>query len=173
MGGGVFLSNWIDDSFAVIDTGAPGVEVLSENRHAGVTGANGMLLIPTLRSYQKNKIAIDPTNLPVDDEIVSTHDIVAPADRAGVLVKFNVRKEITAALVSFVRPGGGLVPAGAVGHIAGGEEFIVGYDGQAYIKGLSAANEATIDLANGQCHASFAFAPRPGEQVQVQQVECR
>ena len=38
-----------------------GVEVLSENRRAGVTGSNGMLLIPTLRSYQKNKIAIDPT----------------------------------------------------------------------------------------------------------------
>ncbi|MCO6763442.1 fimbria/pilus outer membrane usher protein, partial [Streptomyces sp. EL5] len=68
MGGGVFLSNWIDDSFAVVTTGVPDVEVLNENRRAGVTDSRGMLLIPTLRSYQNNKIAIDPTNLPVDNE---------------------------------------------------------------------------------------------------------
>ena len=35
MDGGVFLSNWIDDGFAVVSTGAPGVEVLNENRSAG------------------------------------------------------------------------------------------------------------------------------------------
>jgi outer membrane usher protein len=173
MGGGVFLSNWIDDSFAVVKTGAPGVEVLNENRRAGVTGSNGMLLIPMLRSYQKNKIAIDPTNLPVDSEAPTTHDIVAPADRAGVLVSFEVRKETTAALVTFVRPDNSFVPAGAVGHIAGGEEFIVGYDGQAYIKGLSGTNQADIEFIGGKCHAGFAFAPIAGQQVQISRVECR
>ena len=173
MSGGVFLSNWIDDSFAVVKTGTPGVEVISENRHAGVTGSNGMLLIPTLRSYQRNKITIDPTNLPVDAEVTNTHDIVAPADRAGVLVRFDVRKEITAALVTFVRPDNGFVPAGAVGRIAGGDEFIVGYDGQAYIKGLSPGNEAEIEFAGERCRASFPFAPVSGQQVQIPKVECR
>ena len=173
MGGGVFLSNWIDDSFAVVNTGAPGVEVLNENRRAGVTGSNGMLLIPTLRSYQKNRIAIDPTNLPVDAEVATTHDIVAPADRAGVMVNFAVRKETTAALVGFVGTDGAVVPAGSVGRIAGGEEFVVGYDGQAYIKGLSPANEAEIDFTGGKCRASFPFAPIAGAQVQIANVECR
>jgi outer membrane usher protein len=173
MGGGVFVSNWIDDSFAVVRTGAPGVEVLSENRSAGVTGSNGMLLIPTLRSYQKNKIAIDPTNLPVDAEAATTHDLVAPADRAGVMVNFAVRKETTAALVTFVGTDGGVVPAGSVGRIAGGEEFVVGYDGQAYIKGLAPANEAEIEFTGGKCRASFPFAPIAGQQVQISKVECR
>jgi outer membrane usher protein len=173
MGGGVFLSNWIDDGFAVISTGAARMEVRHDNRAVGVTDGRGMLLVPTLRSYQNNKITIDPSNLPVDAEIASTREVVVPADRAGVMVKFNVRSETTSALVTFTRPGGEVIPAGAVGRIDGGEEFIVGYDGQAFVKNLSASNAATIELIDGTCRANFAFAPRPGEQVQISPVECR
>ena len=79
MGGGVFLSNWIDDGFAVVKTGASGMEVRHDNRAVGVTDARGMLLVPTLRSYQKNKITIDPSNLPVDAEIAQH----ARSGRAG------------------------------------------------------------------------------------------
>jgi len=173
MGGGVFPSNWIDDGFAVIKTGTPGVEVMNENRTVGITDAKGMLLVPTLRSYQNNKITIDPTNIPVDIDIASTHKIAAPTDRAGVLVSFDMRRDTTSALVTFVRPGGGPVPVGAGGRISGGDEFVVGYDGQAFIKNLSSVNEVDIEFVEGRCHASFPFAPRPGEQVQIPQVECK
>ena len=173
MDGDVFLSNWIDDSFAVVSTGIAGVEVLDENRSAGVTDSKGMLLIPTLRSYQMNKITIDPTNLPVDAEIATTHEIVAPADRTGTLVKFDVRRDTASALVTFVMTDGGFVPAGAVGRLADGARFVVGYDGQAFVRNLAAVNEAEIQFAGGQCHASFSFAQRPGEQVQIPGVECR
>jgi outer membrane usher protein len=173
MNGGVFLSNWIDDSFAVVSTGTPGVEVLDENRPVGVTDSKGMLLIPALRSYQKNKITIDPTSLPVDAEIATTREIVAPADRAGVLVKFDVRADTTSALVTFVVKDGSFVPVGAAGRIAGRSEFVVGYDGQAFIKNLASSNDAEIEFLGGQCHGSFLFAPRPGQQVQIAAVECR
>ena len=173
MDGGVFLSNWIDDGFAVISTGAPGVEVLNENRRAGVTDASGRLLIPTLRSYQKNKITIDPANLPVDVEIASTREIVAPADRAGVLVKFDVRRDTASALVTFVRPDGSFVPAGASGRITGRGDFVVGYDGQAFIKDLVNTNLAEIELSDGKCNASFQFIQMLGEQVQIGPVLCR
>jgi len=56
MGNGVFLANRIDDAFAVIDTGVPGVEVFHENRPVGFTDAAGRALIPGLRSYQKIKL---------------------------------------------------------------------------------------------------------------------
>ena len=173
MGGGVFLSNWIDDGFAVVKTGASGMEVRHDNRAVGMTDARGMLLVPTLRSYQKNKITIDPSNLPVDAEITSTREVVVPADRAGVMVNFSMRSDTTSALVTFTRPGGEVIPAGAVGRIEGGDEFIVGYDGQAFVRNLSASNAATIEFADGTCRANFAFAPRPGEQVQISPVECR
>jgi outer membrane usher protein len=173
MGGGVFFSNWIDDGFAVIDAGAPNVEVSYENRPVGTTNAQGLLLVPTLRSYQTNKITIDPTNLPVDAELETTHDVVAPADRAGVLVKFKVHSDTTAALVVLVRADGSFVPAGSAGRIDGGDEFVVGYDGQAFIKNLGGSNLATIEFANGTCRASFNFAPQPGQQVRVGPVMCQ
>jgi outer membrane usher protein len=173
MGGGVFFSNWIDDAFAVVDAGAPNVGVSYENRQVGITNARGLLLVPTLRSYQSNKITIDPTSLPADAEIETMHDVVAPADRAGVLVKFKVDTDSTAALVVFTRPEGGFVPAGSAGRIHGGGDFVVGYDGQAFIKDLRSSNLATIELFAGTCSASFNFEPRPGEQVRVGPVTCR
>ena len=112
-------------------------------------------------------------NLPVDAEIASTKEMVVPADRAGVMVNFGVRSDTTSALVTFTRPGGEVIPAGAVGRIEGGDEFVVGYDGQAFVRNLSASNTATIEFVDGTCRANFSFAPRPGEQVQISPVECR
>ncbi|QDW36461.1 fimbrial biogenesis outer membrane usher protein [Bradyrhizobium sp. KBS0727] len=173
MDGGVFLSNWIDDGFAVVNVGVPGVAVLHENRPAGVTDSQGMLLLPSLRAYQRNKIEIDPVNLPVDAEIESTHEVVTPADRAGALVKFQVRSDNSSALVTFVRADGSFVPAGARGRIDGGSGFVVGYDGQAFIRNLAETNRASIETVAGFCSATFAFAARPGEQVQIAPVACR
>jgi len=173
MGGGIFLSNWIDDSFAVVDAGAPGIEVLSENRNAGFTNARGLLLVPTLRAYQRNKIAVDPTNLPVDAEIENTHEVVAPADRAGLLVKFRTRSDTASALVTFARIDGSFVPAGSIGHTEHDQEFIVGYDGEAFIGSLEDNNRVSIEMAAGSCTATFPFAPRPGEQIRVGPVSCR
>lgn len=173
MDGGVFLSNWIDDGFAVVNVGVPGVEVLHENRLAGVTDSQGMLLLPSLRAYQKNKIDVDPVNLPVDAEIETTHEIVSPADRAGTLVKFHVRSDRASALVTFVRADGSVVPAGAKGSIDGGNEFVVGYDGQAFLGNLGDTNRASIETSGGTCNATFAFAAKPGEQVHIAPVACR
>jgi len=146
MGGGVFFSNWIDDGFAVVSTGAPGVQVLSDNRPIGVTDSRGMLLAPTLRSYQINSLSIDPANLPLDAEIESARMVAVVKDKGGALIDFKVKRDDASAIVIFSLPGGGFVGAGSVGH-AGGEEFVVGYDGEAFLKRLSPANQATIELA--------------------------
>jgi outer membrane usher protein len=173
MDGGIFLSNWIDDGFAVVNVGVPGVVVLHENRPAGVTDSQGMLLLPALRAYQRNKIEVDPVNLPVDAEIESTREVVVPADRAGALVQFSVRSDSSSALVTFVRVDGSFVPAGARGRIDSGGEFVVGYDGQAFIRNLGETNRASIETLAGLCNATFAFAARPGEQVRIAPVACR
>lgn len=173
MDGGIFLSNWIDDGFAVVNVGVPGVSVLHENRPAGVTDSQGMLLLPALRAYQRNKIEIDPVNLPVDAEIETTREVAVPADRAGALVQFRVRSDSSSALVTFVRADGSFVPAGARGGIDGGGEFVVGYDGQAFVRNLGETNRASIETPAGLCTATFVFAARPGEQVRIAPVACR
>jgi outer membrane usher protein len=169
----VFFSDRITDAFAVIDAGAPGVAVSYENRPVGTTDSQGELLVPGLRSYQKNLISVDPANLPVDAEISNTRQIVTPADRAGVLVSMKYHKNMMAALVTFVRPDGAYVPAGAWGKRDGGGDFIIGYDGQAFIHDLTSFNRITITLGGMTCHAAFPFKPVRGKQVRIGPLTCR
>ena len=173
MGGGVFAANRIDDSFAVVETGAPNVEVYSENRPIGRTDASGRLLVTQLRSYQNNKIAIDTDNLPVDAEIRTTKEIVVPADRSGVRVKFPIKTNVNAAVVIIVMADGTPVAAGSKGTLPDGSSFFVGYDGRAFVSGLAPHNVATISLPAASCQASFDFSPRRGAQVEIGPVVCR
>ncbi len=174
MGGGIFLSNHINDAFAVVDAGVPGVDVLYENRPAGKTNAQGQLLIPSLRSYQKNQIAIDPRGLPVDADVSMTQNIVAPADRSGVVVNFGVKTEIKAAVVILAAKDGKFIAPGSRGQLDGsGESFVVGYDGRAYVKGLGAMNAVTVTDGASECRASFAFTPKKNSQVAIGPVVCQ
>lgn len=173
MGGGVFFANRIDDAFAVVETGVPGVEIFHENRPAGVTNSSGRALIPGLRSYQKNKIAIDTSKLPVDADISVTEGYTTPADRSGVRLNFAVRTDVKPAIVVFNGADGQPLPVGARGQIEGGEEFVVGYDGRAYIKNLGAENKVTIAMVDRECRASFNYEARANEQVLISGVTCQ
>jgi outer membrane usher protein len=173
MGGGVFFANRIDDAFAVVETGVPDVEVFHENRPAGLTNSSGRALIPGLRSYQRNKIAIDTAKLPVDADISTTEGYVTPADRSGVRLNFAVRTDVKPAIVVFKGADGQPLPVGARGQIEGGEDFIVGYDGRAYIKNLSVENKVTITMVDRECRASFNYEARPNEQVMISGVACQ
>jgi outer membrane usher protein len=174
-GGGVFLANRIDDAFAVVDVGAPGVAVSHENRTIGVTDSSGRLLVPYLLSWQRNAIQIDPKNLPIDADVRSTRNVVVPADSSGVVVKFGVTRHSDAALVVLVEQDGKPVPVTSQGKLEkGGETFVVGYDGQAYVQGLSSQNRVVIRRPdNSTCRAEFAYTPKPGEQVLIKDVVCR
>jgi outer membrane usher protein len=63
--------------------------------------------------------------------------------------------------------------AGARGQIEGGEDFIVGYDGRAYIKNLTAENKVTIAMVDRECRASFNYEARANEQVVISGVTCQ
>jgi outer membrane usher protein len=88
-------------------------------------------------------------------------------------VPFKVHRDQSAALVVLTNRDGQFVPAGSPGRMDGGDAFVVGYDGQAFVKGLAASNQLTVDLGEGTCHASFTFKPRPGEQVRIGPVICQ
>ena len=173
LGGGVFFANRIDDAFAVVETGVPGLEVFDKNRSVGVTDSAGRALVTGLNSYQQNKIAIDTSKLPVDADIEMTESVVTPADRSGVRVNFGVKQNTRQAIVMFKNPNGEPLAAGARGQVEGGENFIVGYDGQAYIKKLASENNVTVAMTDRECRASFHYDPRPNEQVVISPVICR
>ncbi|MHA1553071.1 MAG: fimbria/pilus outer membrane usher protein [Alphaproteobacteria bacterium] len=170
---GVFLSNRIDDAFAVVDSGDADVPVFLENRLVGRTGADGKLLVPGLRSYETNRLRVDPLDLPINAEIRTTKFEIVPADRNGVIVDVDYETRGAAALVGFHAADGNPLPVGSLGVInATGETFVVGYDGIAYITDLSADNTATVTTPNGVCSAVFRYQPLVDQQVVVGGVIC-
>lgn len=180
-GGGLFLANRIDDAFAIAKVGAPDVDVLHENRVVARTGAGGTALIPNLRAYQSNRIAIDASGLPVTALAETTQEVAAPPDRAGIVVDFAVRSAANAAIVVLHGRDGRPLPAGTRGALQPGlrgvaspaPDFVVGYDGRAFVEHLGADNEIRIRLADSECSARFPFAPQEGVQVTIGPIPCR
>jgi outer membrane usher protein len=170
---GVFMANRIDDAFAVVDVGAPDVEVFLENRSIGKTGSSGKILVPRLQSYQRNRIKIDPTNLPVDADIGSTDEAVVPATKAGMNLDFGIETQSRSAMVILHDGDDKPLRPGLVGKREGQDEpFIVGYEGRTYLRRLDTSNTVVIELPEGECRASFDYVPEPGRQVVVGPVKC-
>ena len=174
-GGGLFATNRIDDAFAVVDAGAPGVDVLFENRSVGTTGRSGKLLVPGLRSYDTNSLAIDPATLPLDADVPATSSTIRPAHRSGVKVDFAVSANPASAMVALVTPQGEPMPVGLTAVLTGtGEPFLIGYDGMVYALGLAAQNEMMVQNADGStCRAEFAYVDEPGTISQIDGVVCQ
>lgn len=160
--GDFFLAQRIDDSFAIVDAGLPDVGVMLENRPAGRTNANGLLLVKGLRAYEANAMAIDVVDLPPDADYDAARRVVVPSYRGGVVVQFAVRAG-AAAVVTVVDGSGQPVAAGSTMMLQGGVTAPVGYDGIAYISDLASQNEAAITRPDGSvCRFSFPFTPTPG-----------
>ncbi len=171
--GSVLAGRKIGDSFAIVNVGAKDVPVEFENRPAGTTGSSGKLLVPYLNSFQKNKISIDVTGLPINADIAETEMIVVPRDKSGVVVNFGVKAETASALVVLTDSAGQFLPESSEVFMAGEPDpFIVGYDGQVYLTGLSASNSITVKSTKGVCSASFDFKPGGDAQTMIGPVPC-
>jgi outer membrane usher protein len=136
-----FLSRRIDQSFAVVDTGAlTGVGILKDNQPVGTTDAGGKLLVPNLRAYEKNPIGIEERDLPLDAVLPSLTQKVVPAYRSGVVVSFPLERT-RRALLNVVLEDGTPIPPGASVQVEGQKaHFPVGRDGRLYLEGLQEHN---------------------------------
>jgi len=172
--GGVFAGNRIADGFAVVNAGVPAIPVYRDNRLIGETDPWGKLVVPDLRSYQSNQIGIDPLALPANAEARSTKQIVAPAVRSGVGINFGIDKQIDAAVVQLNDVDGRPINVGAKGHRKDdSESFVVGYDGQAYIKHLQPDNIIVVDQGDHDCIAHFSYEAAGGKRVVIGPVTCQ
>lgn len=134
MDGQGFASRRIGDAFAVVSTnGVGGVPILYENRVAGRTDEDGYLLLAELRGWQRNRIAIDPDELPADLEVPAIERFATPADRDGARVRFALEQVRNAILVLHDAQGQP-VAAGTRVQRADGSAAIVGYDGELWLE---------------------------------------
>jgi outer membrane usher protein len=172
-GGDAFLANRIDESFAIVQTGVPDLDVYAENRPVARTNKNGKALVPTLKSYQRNKVSIDPRKLPLNATIATTQEVLTPPDRSGVMVDFGIETDVRSAVVILDEPTGRPLQAGLRGKTTNGRSFVVGYDGRAFIDGLEPANVAIVTLPDRDCRADFTYEPKVEEQVVIGPVICQ
>ncbi len=172
MGESLFASNSIYDSFAVVDTQIPGVEVLHENRPVGRSNRNGNLLITNLSAFNDNRLQIDPTDLPVDVEVGDIESIALPIEKSGVIVRFPVAR-VQAANVQLVRADGSFLPVGAEVNLNGQVvDAVVGYDGLVYLRKLEAVNTLDVSWMEGSCVAEVAYQQIPGALPTIGPVTC-
>ena len=158
MGGKVFASRNISDAFAVVSTdGVTGVPVKLENRVVGSTDANGMLLVTPLNAWQRNKLSIDPMDLPVNMHVTQVELLATPSDRAGSMVRFGMHP-VKAAVVVLVDGAGQPLPLGSRARLAGSDaEAWVGYDGETYLDVLQPRNALQVETTAGNCHVEFDY----------------
>lgn len=160
MGGGLFPSRQINNSFAVVSTDSiADVPVLLQNNPIGTTNKRGLLLVTPLNAYQANKVAIDPMDLPADLHIEEVSVEATPTDRAGTLVAFNITPARSASVIlidSDRQP----IPLGSevkLSHKKGAPSAVVGFDGEVYLEALEEQNVLEVVTPDGTCTASFDY----------------
>ncbi|MHC5308362.1 fimbria/pilus outer membrane usher protein [Bartonella sp. LJL80] len=151
-GGGVFASNQIDDSFAIVDVGAPNIEVKKENRPYGKTGWDGKIIVPDLNSFQSTKLSINADNMPLDSMVTSTQMRVLPGYRSAVIAQFAIEQAGESALISLQKADGAFVTVGASIKQNSTELAQVGYDGQTLLplKGLRLPSRFIVSELSGE-----------------------
>lgn len=158
LGGQTFLARRIEDSFAVVRVpGFANVRVYAENQPVARTDSAGSALIPGLRPYQNNRLAIGQEDLPFDAHIDALEIDVVPYFRSGYIVEFPVVKS-NGALLRIVTIDGKPIPTGAQVSISGHQEvFPVAQDGQTYLTGLAAHNHVDVSWNGKQCSFELAY----------------
>ena len=172
--GGVFMSNQIDDSFAVVDTnGVGGIAVQQENRYAGRTDSDGQLLVPDLRAFEINHLSIEPLDAPVDATVPYSSRDVRPQDRSGVVVMFPI-KISNGALLQLTDGAGLPLPFGSVATLQStGVKVPVGYDGEAYFVDLEAHNKVSVEMPDGRrCDLGFDYRHVAGKIPSIGPLAC-
>jgi outer membrane usher protein len=173
--GGLFPSNEIYDSFAIVDTSPmPHVHVYQENRDVGRTDSAGRLLVPDMRSFDLNHINIEPTDIPPDVTINTASREMRPQDRSGVVIKFPINVSHSA-LLHLVDETGVPMSIGATATLrSSGATVPVGYDGEAYLEDLSTHNELTVERVDGRlCTVAFDYHPISGGIPSIGPLSCK
>ena len=162
LGGSSFFSRRITDSFAVVQVpGYSGVGIYADNQLSTRTDAKGNALLTGLRSYQKNSVRIEQSDIPFDAQIDAVELDAVPYFRSGLVLKFPVKRS-RGALLTVVLENGEPLPAGAQVQIIGdnileNELFPTGMRGEVYLTGLAMNNRLRVTWREQSCEFALPF----------------
>lgn len=163
LGGELRAARQVTDSFALIDVGGlPGIPVYIDNQLIAYTDAEGRALVHDLLPYERNRVNIEPTEIPLDASIGARTLEVTPGYRSGVIVKFPVER-VHGGTFRLVTADGQAVPAGATVEFLG-KHFPVTYEGGTYVTGYDRGAEGTAQWGTTRC--GFRVGPPPSDDPQ-------
>jgi outer membrane usher protein len=169
----LFASRRVTESFAEVDIGDfAGVGVYAENQLVGRTGADGTLIVPNLRDFDDNAIAIETADLPLDAQVRTERISIRPGRRTGVTVDFGVHPVVDA-LIEVRLEDGTPLPSSSSLTLAGGGTALSAPGGAVYLTGLGTTNSVTAQLTDGTCGFAFTLPPDAGPQPHLGPFICR
>ncbi|NVI82504.1 fimbria/pilus outer membrane usher protein [Janthinobacterium sp. BJB401] len=171
--GGVTLSPHRGDTMAVVH--APGAAGATVAGYPGLRlDASGNAVVPYLRPYELNEVAIDPVGSSMDVEMRETSQQVAPRDGAVVFLKYSTSTG-RAVLFQVRLAGGDVLPFGATVKDEQGQSVgMVGQNGQLYARLQETSRQLSISWggrAHERCSLPVPASLMQGEGGQLQQAE--
>jgi len=164
----VFATRPVEEAYALVRVGVPGVTTYLENQVVGVTDDQGDLLVPSLLARYSNRLSIRAADIPMDYEVGKVEQLVAPFRKGGMVVRFDVTP--IRAVVGRLQ-----LAAGAPAAPGGGELVVVqdgtqlraatSGDGRFFLEGARPGTHvAEVTWRGGTCRATLSIAERAGVQ---------
>ena len=168
-----FASRRLGSSFAAVKVGDyAGVRVYADNQLVGVTGEDGVAMVPSLRAFDRNMIRIEEGDLPIDAQIPETEIAVRPFARSGTLVSFEPRRE-RGVLMQVRLEDGSSLPAGASVTVAGGGSYVAVSGGEVYVPDLAGAAVLSASWGGGSCTFNVSVPENDDPQPRLTGLVCR
>ena len=172
---GVTMSNDLSDTFSIIHAkGARGAVINNAPGNRLDYWGNG--IVPYVTPYEKNRISIDPSNLPVDMELSATEQEIIPRANSTTLVTFSTQTGNT--LLFNVRLANGDVPpiAAEAFNELGASVGYVAQGGRLYVRELPSQGRLNIVWGSGiRDKCSFHYQEsnvRDGDTLVTENVTC-
>jgi outer membrane usher protein len=147
--GGLTPGPPLGDTVALVEAAHAAGAYINGNANSRIDRA-GYAIVPSLVPYASNSVRLEPKGLPLDVELDSTSEQVAPYAESVVLVKFASQRRRSVQLKVHM-PNDRPVPFGADVHNAKG--LHVGYVGQAgriLARGVEDVDELTVSWGTGE-----------------------
>lgn len=164
------ISSAVGQSFAIVQTSAPGIAISQENRVIGRTGRDGSLFVPYVPSFSPSRIEIVPGALPFSLQAPQTQAVVRPPRKAGVMVSLPVEPNRSIYL-RLVGPSGKPPAVGSGVLVDGRQVAVVGYEGLVWIEDAAGITAITVADPDGHCTAVIPPSAPTGD-AEAKEVPC-
>ena len=158
--GAAKASRYIVGSYGVLKAPKIGnARVYHDSQYVGRVDDKGRLLITDLRPFERNRIAIEPRDIPPGQYLENYEKIVVPHREAGIAVDYS--RDIYISFIVIVKDEkGNWLPFGTRVQGDGGKDFVVGHEGRLNIRYPGGQYRFMAVISTGTCE--FEISVNPG-----------